>query len=104
MKIIDRPPVLATKEALGEDAFVHGYKYICDQLGVAPELVVLLFCNAPTILSQIIDEGIRILLEDPSLDSAVTVSAYNMWSPIRARKQGEDGLLQPFVPLKRSGS
>ena len=32
-KIIDRPPELATKEALGEDAFVHGYRYICDQLG-----------------------------------------------------------------------
>ena len=103
VKIIDRPPELATKEALGEDAYVHGYNYICDQLGDAPELVVLLFCNAPTILSQTIDDGIRILLEDPSLDSAVTVSAYNMWSPIRARKQGADGLLQPFVPFEAFG-
>jgi GTP:adenosylcobinamide-phosphate guanylyltransferase len=101
--IIERPPELATKEALGEDAYVHGYKFICENLGVIPELVVLLFCNAPTILSKTIDEGIRVLLEDPTLDSAVTVSAYNMWSPIRARKEGSGGLLEPFVPLEAFG-
>ena len=99
-KIIERPPELATKEALGEDAYVHGYHVISDQLGAPPDLIVLLFCNAPTILAATIDEGISVLSKDPSLDSAVTVSAYNMWSPIRARKEGPDGLLQPFVPLE----
>ena len=102
-KIIERPVELATKEALGEDAFVHGYRYIREQLGTEPELVVLLFCNASTILAKTIDEGIDVLLENPSLDSAVTVSAYNMWSPIRARKQGANGLLQPFIPLEAFG-
>ncbi|HIF02585.1 MAG TPA: cytidylyltransferase [Nitrospinaceae bacterium] len=102
-KIIDRPPELATKEALGEDAFVHGYRYICDQLGETPEMVVLLFCNAPTILAETIDAGIEVLLGNPELDSAVTVSAYNMWSPIRARKLDSDGLLQPFIPFETFG-
>ena len=102
-KVIDRPPELATKEALGEDAYVHGYRFICDQLDEAPEIVVLLFCNAPTILAETIDEGIRVLLGNPELDSAVTVSAYNMWSPIRARKVDSDGLLQPFVPFEFFG-
>ena len=104
VKIIDRPPELATKEALGEDAYAHGFQFISDQLGETPELMVLLFCNAPTILAETIDEGVRVLLEDPSLDSAVTVSAYNMWSPIRARKEGPDGLLQPFVPFEAFGN
>jgi len=103
-KIIDRPLELATKEALGEDAYAHGFQYISERLGAPPDLTVLLFCNAPTILAKTIDEGIRILLEDPSLDSAVTVSAYNMWSPIRARKEGPDGLLQPFVPFEAFGN
>ena len=103
-KIIDRPLELATKEALGEDAYAHGFHYISERLGAPPDLTVLLFCNAPTILAKTIDEGIRILLEDPSLDSAVTVSAYNMWSPIRARKEGPDGLLQPFVPFEAFGN
>ncbi len=102
-KIIERPPELATKEALGEDAYVHGYRVISEQLGTKPNLIVLLFCNAATILAETIDEGIRVLLEDSSLDSAVTVSAYNMWSPIRARKEGPDGLLQPFVPFEAFG-
>ena len=37
------------------------------------------------------------------IDSAVTVSKYNMWSPLRARKVDEDGLLRPFVPLETFG-
>ena len=102
-KIIERPPELATKEALGEDAYVHGYQVICERNGKPPSLMVLLFCNAPTILSCTIDEGVRVLLEDSSLDSAVTVSAYNMWSPIRARKEDSDGLLQPFISLESFG-
>ena len=39
----------------------------------------------------------------PDLDSAVTVSCYNMWSPLRARKIADDGLLQPFVPFEVFG-
>ena len=102
-EVIDRPPELATKEALGEDAYVHGFQCIRDSLGKSIEMVVLLFCNAPTILGKTIDAGIQALRDDPTLDSAVTVSAYNMWSPIRARKEGPDGLLQPFVPLETFG-
>jgi len=72
-------------------------------LGKKPEVVVLLFCNAPTILAETIDEGIRVLLSNAKLDSAVTVSAYNMWSPIRARKISSEGLLEPFVPFSTFG-
>jgi hypothetical protein len=104
--IIDRPPELATKAALGEDAFVHGYKTIRNQLaavGKEIELVVLLFCNAPTVTSARIDEGIEALRANPNLDSAVTVSIYNMWSPLRARRLGDDGLMHPFVPFETFG-
>lgn len=97
--IIDRPAHLCTKEALGEDAFVHGYEYIKNELKKDIELMVLLFCNTAIVTSQLIDQGITLLRKDPSLDSAVSVSRYNMWSPLRARKIGADGLLYPFVPL-----
>jgi hypothetical protein len=102
-EIIDRPQELCTKEALGEHAFVHGYHEIRKRLVSEPELIVLLFCNAATILPETIDEGIRILREHPEYDSAVTVSRYNMWSPLRARKEGADGLLHPFVPFEVFG-
>ena len=105
-EIIVRPPELATKEALGEHAYVHGYRVIKERLtarGVPLELIVLLFCNAATILADTIDRGINVLHEHPDYDSAVTVSCYNMWSPLRARKIAEDGLLHPFVPFETFG-
>lgn len=104
--IIDRPPHLATNHALGEDAFVHGYRVIRNELkpsGETIELMVLLFANAVTVTSETIDEGVRILREHQDYDSAVTVSRYNMWSPLRARRIGEDGLLHPFVPFEVFG-
>ena len=101
--IIDRPPHLATKEALGEDAFAHGYQHIRDIANRDIELMVLLFCNAPTILPSVIDAGIEALRADPSLDSAVTVSVYNMWSPLRARKLDTEGLVVPFAPFETFG-
>ena len=104
--VIDRPAYLATKEALGEDAYLHGYQVIRDELareGKKIELMVLLFCNAPTISAQLLDEGVAALRADPDADSAVTVSIYNMWSPLRARKLGDDGYLHPFVPFETFG-
>lgn len=106
-EIIVRPPELATKEALGEDAYVHGYKVIKEKTakqGKTIELMILLFCNAATVLAETIDEGIKVLRENPDYDSAVTVSCYNMWSPLRARKIGDDGLLHPFVPFETFGN
>ncbi|MDX9713895.1 MAG: hypothetical protein RBT37_00535 [Dissulfurispiraceae bacterium] len=106
VKIINRPAYLATKNALGEDAYIHALKVIREQfLGKsdAIKLLVLLMCNAATIISETIDKGIEVLINNPDYDSAVTVSCYNMWSPLRARKIGEDGLLHPFVPFEAYG-
>jgi len=106
VNIIVRPPELATKNALGEDAFVHGYKVIKNEAARNDnniEFMVLLFCNAATVLPQTVDQSIEVLRENPEYDSAVTVSRYNMWSPLRARKIGEDGLLHPYVPFETFG-
>lgn len=102
-EIIHRPPELCTASALGEDAFVHGYRHIRSVNREEVELMVLLFCNAPTVTPELIEEGIAALRENPSHDSAVSVSRYNMWSPLRARRIAGDGLLQPFVPIEVFG-
>ncbi len=102
-EIIVRPAELCTPEALGEDAFAHGYRVIRDQLardGETVEMMVLLFANAATVTGELIDRGIDALRADPTLDSAVTVSRYNMWGPPRARKIGSDGCLHPFIPFE----
>jgi len=105
-EVIDRPPELATPTALGEDAFRHGFEEIRRRLaarGETLEFLALLFCNAPTIRGETIDAGVAALRSHPEVDSAVTVSRYNMWSPLRARRVGPDGLLHPFVPFETFG-
>lgn len=106
VRIIDRPAHLASKTALGEDAYVHGYQVIRGELkqeGKEIELMLLLFANAATLTSEKIDEAVAVLRAHPEYDSAVTVSRYNMWSPLRARKEDKDGLLRPFVPFETFG-
>lgn len=97
VEIIDRPDYLATKEAKSEDAFVHGFEAIKARYGKDVEAIVLLFCNGATITPGLIDQGYDALQSDTTLDSAVSVSVYNMWSPARARKLDQDGYLVPAV-------
>ncbi|MFC1747420.1 cytidylyltransferase domain-containing protein [Pseudomonadota bacterium] len=95
---IERPDYLATKEALAEDAYIHGYHEITKILGEEPELLILLFCNGATVLSSYIDEAVEVLRNDAELDSACTASCYNMWSPLRAKKIDKNGHLVSFIP------
>ena len=99
-EVIERPDYLATSEALGDDAYKHGYEAILDKIGEKPELLVLMFCNAPTIKPEQITEGIDMLRNDLTADSAVTVSRYNMYSPSRARKIDKNGTLQPYIDFE----
>lgn len=104
--LIERPSHLATKAALGEHAYQHAHEVITEELkkeDLEPELYVLLMANAPTVSPAQLREGINVLREHPDYDSAVTASCYNMWSPLRARKIGPDGLLHPFVPFETFG-
>lgn len=104
IEIIERPPELCTDGALGEHVYVHAYYTAKERnKGAEIEQVILLMCNAATVSKEKIEEGINVLKKHPEYDSAVTVSRYNMWSPLRARKIGDDGLLHPFVPFETFG-
>ena len=96
-KWIERPEELATDEALAQDVYVHAYRYLKEELGKNIKYLVLLSCNAPTVMAQHIDEAIEGLEKDTSYDSAATVSIYNMWSPLRAWKIANNEL-KPFIP------
>lgn len=99
-KTITRPSELATSEATIESAFFHGYEHIKKDCGQEIEFLVILMCNAVSVLPKTIENGIEILRSKKMFDSAVTVSGYNMFSPIRARKIIEDGSLSPFIPFE----
>ena len=105
VEIIERPKNLSNNKALGDHAFEHGYKEIKKRLkGSKIELVILLFANAPTINSETIERGIKILRKNKKFDSAVSTSVFNMWSPLRARKLEKNGTLKPFVPFSVFGN
>ena len=103
--LIERPAELATSEALGEDVFKFTYEKIIRERDYLAKLpIVLLFCNAPTISAELIDKAVEKLHEEESTDSVVTVSKFNMWSPLRARKMDlNNKYLQPFVPFEIFG-
>jgi molybdopterin-guanine dinucleotide biosynthesis protein A len=104
VEVIKRPIELCSDSALGEDVFLHAYKEVRKRNKIKQvDIMVLLMCNAPMIRTETLSKGISILLKNPDYDSAVTVSPYNMWSPLRARKIGPDGLLHPFVPFSAYG-
>ena len=102
--VLDRPDELCTDESVAEDVFVYNYNYFKNELNLNPEFLVILMCNAFGITSKTIDKGIEILRNNEDLDSAVTVSRYNMFHPLRARRVNSDGLLEPFVPFEHIGN
>ena len=92
---------------MGDHVFEHGYFEIKNELKLINkkiDLIVLLFANAATINSNLIDKGIKILKRNKKYDSAVSTSVYNMWSPLRARKLSKQGYLEPFVPFETFGN
>ena len=105
--LLDRPKYLATNKALGEEVFRDAYfkiKKFLQNKNKKIELMVLLMANAPTISGNLIDKGIKILKKNNSMDSAVSTSVYNMWSPLRARKLDKNNMLKPFVPFSTFGN
>mgnify|MGYP001303052672 FL=1 len=104
---IKRPKRLATSEALGDHVYEHGYFEIKKMLNLKEskiEFIVLVMANAATITAKLIDKGIEILRKNKKLDSAVSTSVYNMWSPLRARKINKKNLLESFIPIKFFGN
>lgn len=103
VKIIDRPKYLNSSAALGEDV----YKYCYDQIKKKNhkiELIVLLMANAPTLNTSMLDNAIKKIRKNKKADSIISVSKYNMWSPLRARKVNSEGYLDPFVNFEYFGN
>ena len=97
---IERPKKLNSDKALGEDVYKYCFDYIKKDFPKKINLVVLLMANAPMITHEMITDGINMLDKNKKADSSVSVSKYNMWSPIRARKINKKGFLDPFIPFE----
>ena len=90
---------------MGEEVFRHGFieiKKLYKNSQKKIEMMVLLFANAPTLTTEMIDKGIEILKNDKEADSAL-VLLYTIWSPLRARKLDNANFLRPFVKFEYFG-
>ena len=95
------------KEILRDNIKYFGEPIFEYSLGQAVEDGYLPACEIiakDIVLADHIDKGVEALQADQNLDSAVTVSQYNWYSPVRARKIGPDGTLQPFIPFENHPS
>ena len=103
VKFIERPKKLNDSKALGDDVFHYVANKIIKR-NKDIEFFVLLFANSATLTSKMLDNAIRIIKKNPKADSIVSVSKYNMWSPLRARKINSKGYLDPFVKFEYFGN
>jgi CMP-N-acetylneuraminic acid synthetase len=96
--LIERPAELATPESLTEDVLLHAYERIKTEF-TNISTISLFFCNNPAVDVNLLKESIAFLANDSQYDSVFSVVKYDMFSPVRARKLGEDSLILPFVQL-----
>ncbi len=98
-----RPAELASDVANDLQVLTHAVTWLGEHEGYRPDLVLRLQPTNPTFPTTAIDEGIRLLLDHPQIDSvrAVTPSPkhpYKMW-----RQAGDDGRIEPFLSRQITG-
>ena len=83
IKIIDRPDEYARSDSQHNECIQHALDKLIND-GIDVEIIVILMCNVAIQPSGIIDKCIQALIEDTSLDSAVTVREWGDHHPSRA--------------------
>jgi len=97
IKIIDRPAEMARADSQ-HDACINHALEVLGKKGVNVGIIVVLMCNVAIQPEGSIDRCIQALLDDPTLDSAVTVREWGDHHPSRAKKMDESGLLTQILP------
>jgi CMP-N-acetylneuraminic acid synthetase len=88
--IIVRPKDLGLSTTPTESVFVHGYEEIRRRVG-ALDYLFLMFANSADVLPQLLLDALALLRVRPDLDAVISVSKYNMFSPLRARRVDDKG-------------
>jgi len=97
---IRRPDELAQPESKHVDAILHALKVMGEADDYQPDILVVLLGNNVTTKTEWIDEGIRHILNDPTLSAAVPVHNDQDHHPFRAKRVNAEGLLDAFFDFK----
>jgi len=96
---IYRPSNLSKSETLTEDVLIHAIECMRNDYNINPEIIVLLFCNVATTTTDNLISAIDIIEKDTSIDSVFSVTEFNMFSPMRAKKLNKDNFIQSYIDL-----
>ena len=88
VNIINRPPELALPSSPTEDVFEHAWNIIKNEAGDNKKVngVCLMFANSPDTLPTYLKSALDKLEDNDEFDSVISISKYNMFTPLRARK------------------
>jgi N-acylneuraminate cytidylyltransferase len=94
-----RPAEFAQDSSTDMSLFIHALKWLADEEGYKPDVVVQLRPTSPLRPPGLVDRAVETLLKHPKADSARGVIAsgqnpYKMWSV------GADGAMQPLLKVK----
>ena len=98
-----RPPALASDAAADLEVMTHALGWLKEKEGYQPEIVLRLQPTNPTFPTELIDEGIRLLMENPEADSVRPITdspkhPYKMWRPVAGSPY-----IQPLMDPAGSG-
>lgn len=96
-EVIDRPAELRGDDRTLEEVIAHGAGEIARREGRAPEFLIVLLANAPTVTSGMIDQALEQLRREPALDAVTSVTLRNDFSPRFALRLAADGSLKPYA-------
>jgi hypothetical protein len=103
-EIINRPAGSGAIPLPLEEVIRHGYGVVTERLGQELEALVVLLANAPTVTSDLIDQGVHTLRADLSLDAVMSVSRRHESHPRYALRLTPEGRLRPFIDIFPGGS
>ena len=97
--IIKRPKYLCTNKALLEDTIQHAVNYCQKDNKNKVKNFIILLCNSICVDSKDLLKAINMIETDANIDSVTTISKFNMYSPVRAKKTKGKYLLN-YIPNK----
>ncbi len=100
--IIDRPDYLCQSDSPTEDVFKHAYDIIKKNHRNI-NYIILLFANSVDVLPADWDEAVKMLDNNQEFDSVVSISKFNMFSPLRARLLDKDNSTKPLLNIESMG-
>jgi CMP-N-acetylneuraminic acid synthetase len=97
--IIHRSEQLSQSETPTEDVYKHAFDII-KQEHQSINYLFLMFANCPDISPQLWEQASELLDNNLDFDSVMSISKFNMFSPLRARTINSDGSTDPMLELK----